>query len=191
MLYSKISMTLGYTGCLADIRCRMIGFHRGFRAAVIREFLRMTDFRESDGCLSSSVCLLICARYYGYDAVLRYGICDYKGIRFAHAWLDVDGRVFDTAIYGNFHFAGQVPFMPKRPVINTSYEMSSVRYMISDHEYLWRSSDMSVAVGHTVSEYFDASRNQRLWGRVCYLLDLPQNVSTLATLRYLADSIVI
>jgi hypothetical protein len=69
---------------------------------LVKIFDMICDNQEDDGCLSDSVALLVVIRSLGYDVKLCYGLCTSPGgLDFYHAWLEMDGRILDMAIYGN------------------------------------------------------------------------------------------
>ncbi|CUQ07512.1 Uncharacterised protein [Anaerostipes hadrus] len=74
-------------------------FDPRFTKCVVRCFDLIKQFQESDGCLSNSVALYICAKEYGYDPILCYGLCEFDGKEFYHAWLEINDIVIDVSIY--------------------------------------------------------------------------------------------
>lgn len=155
------------------IRGRMPEYSDQFKNAVVKLFNRMVDYKEPDGCLSNSAMLLACARYCGYDAKLCYGLCSNGTHELYHAWLEIDGKVFDIAIYGNSHFSLYYLDEPlERPVINCDYQEAPIKYgrFIFDND--WKEADLSRAEGLSLEKYFDNSEKHILWQYVCGLLDL-------------------
>ncbi len=74
--------------------------------AMTKAFNKMYAAKEPDGCLSTTVELFIALKYLGYKPRICYGLVvppsDYE---FYHAWLELDGKIVDIAIYGNAKFS--------------------------------------------------------------------------------------
>ena len=70
-----------------------------------RSFNLINEYKDPDGCLSTSIALYICLTEAGYKPKIRYGLirtvddCEYY-----HAWLELENLVIDLAIYGNANF---------------------------------------------------------------------------------------
>ncbi len=102
--------------------------------ALVRAFDLICNNEEPDGCLSTSVALHVILRSFGYDPKLCYGLCaGPEGQHFYHAWIWLDGKVLDLAIYGNSHFSPFWHEAPLFPVVFEEYCNTAVRY--GDHVF--------------------------------------------------------
>ena len=96
---------------------------------LIRAFENIYNNKEPDGCLSTSVALHIILRSLGYDPKICYGLCiTPAGNEIYHAWLELDKKVLDIAIYGNSHFSPYWHEGPLGPVIFEDYDFSGIKY---------------------------------------------------------------
>ncbi len=59
---------------------------------------------EPQGCLYSSIINFAILSYNGYSPKLCYGLCKNDGNEFYHAWIELNGKILDIAIYGNTNF---------------------------------------------------------------------------------------
>ena len=101
-------------------------------AALVKAFDIIYNNQEPDGCMSNSVALHIILRSFGYDPKLCYGLCiTPAGNEMYHAWLELDGKVLDLAIYGNSHFSRFWHEDPVGPVVFEKYTDTAVKY--GDH----------------------------------------------------------
>ncbi|MBO5435108.1 lasso peptide biosynthesis protein [bacterium] len=173
-----------YFKIILSICWQMKNYDVRFIMVVCREFLRMCKLRECDGCLSTSAMLYLCAKYYGYEPVLCYGVCSFNNIDFYHAWLEFDGKPLDLAVYGNIMFyPGQVNAHLDKPVVLD--EKTAVHYINMYDEPV--DSDIQIARGHKMTEYFRLD-NMRLWRTVFLLLGVEKNYNIFSRLYAIADN---
>ena len=90
-------MSRNYTA-IHYIQEQLKGFNPKFVDCVVRCFNLIEQNQEPNGCLSNSIALFICAKEYGYEPLLCYGLCKFDGKEFYHAWIEIDNTVIDMAI---------------------------------------------------------------------------------------------
>lgn len=64
------------------IQNQLKNFDPRFTKCVVKCFDLIVQFQESDGCLSNSVALYICAKEYGYDQFFVMGYVNLMGKNF-------------------------------------------------------------------------------------------------------------
>ena len=154
------------------IQNQLKGFNPKFIDCVTRCFNLIEQYQEPDGCLSNSILLFICAKEYGYDPVLCYGLCELDGIAFYHAWLEIDGIVIDLSIYGNVNYS---PFSLWEnnldvPYIGT-YQDSVVQYGKFKFDDDWSYSMIAQMEGWSFEKYMNGLPRNAMWKGVCKILD--------------------
>lgn len=87
------------------IQKELESFDFEFVNCVIRCFNFIEEYHEPNGCLSNTVALYICAKKYGYNPIICYGLCKLDGRDFYHAWLEINGTIIDLSIYGNVNYS--------------------------------------------------------------------------------------
>lgn len=149
--------------------------------AVLNAFNMMFKYMEPDGCLSTSVELYVILKYLGYTPKLCYGLVflpnsEGEKHEIYHAWLELNNKVIDTAIYGNAKYSPYSFFDIEMPICNESYE--DIRDIADYHPFEfdedWNGALISKFQGRKISEYCDASPNGFLWDIICMLSDLPR-----------------
>ena len=112
--------------------------------------LLLTDPQQQEkfnGCFSTSVALHVILRSFGYDPKLCYGLCvSPSGKGMYHAWLELDGKVLDLAIYGNSHFSPYWIDEPLGPVVFEDYSDTMMHYGNHEFDEDWNGSMISKAV---------------------------------------------
>lgn len=99
---------------------------------LMRAFDNICESKEPDGCFSTSAALHVVLRSLGYDPKICYGLCvTPAGHEIYHAWIELDKKVIDLAIYGNSHFSPYWFEGPIGPVVFDEYENTAVKY--GDH----------------------------------------------------------
>ena len=115
--------------------------------ALIRTFDMMYSNQDHNGCFSTSVALHVILRSFGYDPKLCYGLCvSPSGKGMYHAWLELDGKVLDLAIYGNSHFSPYWIDEPLGPVVFEDYNDTMMHYGNHEFDEDWNGSMISKAV---------------------------------------------
>ena len=115
--------------------------------ALIRAFDMMYSNQDHNGCFSTSVALHVIHRSFGYDPKLCYGLCvSPSGKGMYHAWLELDGKVLDLAIYGNSHFSPYWIDEPLGPVVFEDYNDTMMHYGNHEFDEDWNGSMISKAV---------------------------------------------
>ena len=140
---------------------------------LVKIFDMICDNKEDDGCLSDSVALLVVLRTLGYDAKLCYGLCTSpEGLDFYHAWLEMDGRILDMAIYGNAHFS---PFwLDDRsigPYVFENYDDTRVKYYNRRFDEDWNQCQLYTVIRmRSLKAYIDNAPNDCMWKLIFELL---------------------
>lgn len=153
------------------IQNQMKEFAAGFVDCVVRYFNIMDKNQEPDGCLSNSVALFICAKEYGYDPVLCYGLCEFEQKEFYHAWLEINDTVIDVSIYGNVNF-GSYSLWDKidKPYVG-SYEDSFIHYGRFKFDEDWPYAMIAKMEGWSFEKYMNGLPQHAMWRLVCMYLN--------------------
>lgn len=166
------------------IQNQLKNFDPRFTKCVVKCFDLIVQFQESDGCLSNSVALYICAKEYGYDPVLCYGLCEFDGKEFYHAWLEINDTVIDVSIYGNINFS---PYSLWNTKLNTpyigNYKDSFVKYGRSVFDEDWECSMISKIEGWSFEQYMDALPDNAMWQIACKFLNRTPTLNLIKHLR--------
>ena len=126
---------------------------------LVRAFELMCVSGDHNGCLSTSVALHVILRSYGYDPKLCYGLCTApEGNQIYHAWLELDSKVIDIAIYGNSHFSPLWFDNPLPTVVFEPYNKTALQYgdHIFDNEWDMSMISLIVKMG-SISSYIEAA----------------------------------
>lgn len=178
-------MSKNYTA-IHYIQNQLRDFNSKFVNCAIRCFNCIEKVEEPDGCLSNSVVLFICAKEYGYDPVLCYGLCQYDGKKFYHTWLEVNGIVIDIAIYGNVNFS---PFLAGSKKLTTpyigEYKNADIHYGKHVFDDDWPYSLLAKMEGMTFEHYMDGLPKNAMWKITCKYLDKTPTVELVNHLRML------
>lgn len=164
-------MSRNYTA-IHYIQDKLKGFNPKFVECVVRQFNMIDTNKEPDGCLSNSITLYICAKEYGYEPKLCYGLCVYDEREFYHAWLEIDDIIIDLSLYGNVNFSPYSMWDKKLdvPYIG-SYEDSEVHYGKFEFDDDWSGSMISFAEGWTFTKYMDGMPQNAMWKILCKIID--------------------
>lgn len=96
---------------------------------LIKAFDIICSHKESSGCMSTSAALHVVLHSLGYEPKFCYGLCvSPAGNEFYHAWLELDNKVLDLAIYGNSHFSTLWLDEELGPVVFEEYQNTPIRY---------------------------------------------------------------
>lgn len=140
---------------------------------LMKIFDMICDNQEDDGCLSDSVALLVVLRSLGYDVKLCYGLCTSPGgLDFYHAWLEMDGKILDMAIYGNAHFS---PFwLDDRligPYVFENYDDTRIKYYDRKFDEDWDQCLLYTVIRvRSLKAYIDNAPNDCMWKLIFELL---------------------
>lgn len=107
---------------------------------LLRTYQYICKSEEDGGCFIISVALHVILTSLGYDPLFCVGLCVTPGGRtFYHAWLEVDNKILDLAIYGNSRFSPLWMEEPLNPAIFTPVDKTDLRYMdhIIDADWDW------------------------------------------------------
>lgn len=172
------------------------GYNRKLTDVLTNAFDMMCKVGDHNGCLSTSVALHVILRSLGYDPKLCYGLCvTPEGQEIYHAWLELDGKVIDLAIYGNSHWS---PFWHGRQlnaVVLEDYANTELRY--NDHKFDkdWDGCMISMIVNiGSIREYIKAAprvphpSNNGMWSVIFAFLGETYSRSRHEELdRYISD----
>lgn len=172
------------------IQDKLQGYDPRFVRCVTNDLNLIDDYQEGDGCLSDAVVLYVCAKEYGYDPILCYGLCEINGFTFYHAWLELDNLVIDLGIYGNTNYCtltsndGQLLDVPKRktPYIGP-YDNDEITYRRFELDEDWEDAPMSMIDFLTIEEYIDFCPNDGMWELIFRVLDRTRTNEELERLR--------
>ena len=184
-------MSRNYTA-IHYIQEQLKGFDPKFVDCVVRCFSLIEQSQEPDGCLSDSIALFICAKEYGYQPSLCYGLCRLEGVKFYHAWIEIDGIIIDMAIYGNVNYS---PFSVWEYKLDTpyigSYQDSVVQYGKFRFDDDWPRSMIAQAEGWSFEKYMNGLPQNAMWILVCMFLGKMPTKLLIAHLKTLVKNEVI
>ena len=131
------------------------------------------DVRYSS-CLSTSVTLLLALRDAGYSPSLILGTAVLGSVSFDYAWIDMNGAVYDLAIYIDSRYQPVMhPLVsPVMPQIGVGYNDGPVKYYDFQFSDLWEVGYMRQAVGKPVSAYIDSVADFDILSEVCKIRDI-------------------
>lgn len=156
------------------INAQLSGFKPEFVKCVIRCFEFIDEIHQPDGCLSNSIALFICAKYYGYEPNLCYGLCSFEGQPFYHAWLEIDDIIIDLSIYGNVNYNPIARLIWKKqlstPYIG-QYDNAIVKYGRFEFDTDWQITAIAQLEGCSFEQYMDGAPNGDMWKLVCQFLN--------------------
>lgn len=168
------------------IQSQLSAFNSSFVDCVVRCFNIIEQSKEPNGCLSNSIALFICAKEYGYNPILCYGLCTFESRSFYHAWLEIDDIVIDMAIYGNVNFSPYSMWTDKLaiPYVGT-YANSFIHYGRFVFDDDWSGSDIAMAENWSFDYYMNLLPCDAMWRIVCKFLDKTFSASLIEHLRML------
>ena len=166
--------------------------------AVTNAFNLIAKYKEPDGCLSTSVELYVALKYLGYEPKLCYGLvflpnAEEEKHEIYHAWLELDGRVIDIAIYGNAKFSPYSFFDVETPICYEEYENISTiaDYHPFEFDDDWKDAMLNKAVGKKITDYCDGSYRAVIWDFICDFLSIPHTEDNKLKLRSIVKGEVI
>lgn len=172
------------------IQEQLKNFDIGFVNCVVRCFNFIETKKEPDGCLSNTAALYICAKSYGYNPTICYGLCSIDGNDFYHAWLEVNNVIIDLAIYGNVNYSpcSMWDYEFDTPYIG-KYDNLQISYGKFKFDQDWNKSLISRIEGKTLMQYMDGSPQYRMWKLVCKFMDKTLTKDLLQQLRKYAENV--
>jgi len=152
------------------IQKQLKDFNDNFVDSVVRCFNQIESMRAAQECVTSSVILYICAKHFGYEPKICYGLCTLQGKEFYHAWLEINNKVIDVAIYGNINYNvySMWDFKLETPYIGT-YEDAATdpikplvygKFVFDDD---WSHCSVSMIEKMTMQQYMDKAPQNILW----------------------------
>ena len=181
------------------IRNKLQGYNRGFVSAVENMFCNIMQNEEPDGCISNTVMLYICAKFYHLNARICYGVVELSSEdmihEIYHMWLELDDIIIDLSIYGNVNFRhplvsinlAERGVVLNHPNIGRYNEVTGKYYRYrKDDDYEF--SNVSVVEGSSIHDYMsfmNTTTDDRLWYLCCSYLGVVNNMNNLVS--YLKD----
>ncbi len=138
-----------------------------------RAFNLICDNRVGDDCLSTTVALFVLCRMNGIDAKICYGLCETdRNRKYYHAWLEIDGKIIDLAIYGNLHFSPyQLEASCSNPVVMESYDYKPMHYGKFVFENDWSEAAIYAVDKDTIRDYIKNAPQDGMIERICKIMD--------------------
>ena len=152
--------------------------------AVVRAFILMNDNKDCNGCLTISISLCIALEYLGYSPKLCIGKFWVGRHDFYHAWIELDKKVIDIAIYGNSSFSPYWIDDVIMPQINKAYNETDVKYEPFTFDGEFQNAAISQAIGWSFYFYCEnAPWPNAVWDIIMYYL----GSSSIAVLKSIKD----
>lgn len=163
-----------------------------FVDCVVRCFNCVDTKKEPNGCMSNTVALYICAKEYGYNPTICYGLCQIDDKKFYHAWLELDNTIIDIAIYGNINYSIFSMWDKKvdTPYIG-GYKESYIRYGKFEFDEDWKYSLISSVKGLELIKYMDKAPQNAMWKLVYKYLDKTFTNESFKRLRLYINDVVL
>ena len=174
------------------IQNQMTGMDDKIVSTIIRMFNRLDERHCYASALSTSISLFLAFKYLMLKPKLILGTIQYQGLSYPHAWLELDGKIYDLATYEDIKYH---PVLKERelvkikPQINIDYEDAAkeVEYYPFQFGETWGMSNMKRLVGKTFEMYAEESPMFDIWADVCYILDIPEVLDNLDFLKAVAQ----
>ena len=154
--------------------------------AVLNAFELMYQNQEPDGCLSTSIALYVILRSYGYSPQLCYGLCSTpEGNEMYHAWLEVDCKILDLAIYGNSHFSHYwLDGEPVGPFVFEEYADVPMQYGNRVFDDDWENSLIFQAFKMgSMEDYIDGCPGNGMWNLIFRIMGEVPSADRIEELR--------
>lgn len=176
--------------CIHYIQEQLKDFDKSFVNCVIRCFNLIEKNKEPNGCLSNTAALYICAKSFGYNPIICYGLCNLDGRDFYHAWLEINGIIIDLSIYGNINYS---PYSMWNYKIDTpfigEYSDSKISYGRFKFDQDWSKSLIGQIAGKTLIQYMNGAPQYRMWKLVCKFMDKTLTKDLLQQLQRYAENV--
>lgn len=168
------------------IHNKLQGYDQNFINVAENMFINIIRSKEADGCISNTVMLYICAKFYRLNARLCYGVVEVKGLEFYHMWLELDDIIIDLSIYGNINFPHPL-FLNTIKNLNIQlyypnigpYQTVTGKYYRFRRDSDYFMSNISRVEGTSIHEYMsfmNTVHDDRLWYLCCSYLGAKSNV---------------
>lgn len=163
-------------------------------SAVVKMFNRVEERKSYASALSTSITLFLAMKYLGVNASVILGTLQFQNLSYPHAWLEINGNIFDIATHIDvLHHPvlNQRNLTPVSVQIDTTYETASfdgLDYYPFQFGGTWPLADMKRMVGKTFAEYADNSPYFDIYADVCYILDLPETKDNIEKLVEIAKT---
>ena len=155
-------------------QCQNMQYDDSVCQLISRAFNRMDAIKDHNGCLSNSVALFIGLTELGLAPQLCYGLCKTKtGMEFYHAWIELDEKVIDIAVYGNLNYSPYLTNKPQveLPIVFENYADCYLNYGKFHFDEDWSSSSIAKAESWTISQYVKRSPQKGMYTVLAKLLD--------------------
>lgn len=160
-------MTKNYKG-ISYIQERLSSFPSFFTDCTIRVFNDIVACEAPDSCLSTAVCLYVCAKKCGLRPAVVTGLIKVGEATFYHAWLEIDNMIIDPAIYGNIMFNRPLwKYARDVPFIGTYQQAKEEKLLYGRYLYDrdWEQSPLCKSASKTFIQYIEAAafHNCDMW----------------------------
>ena len=167
------------------------GLDKDAESVVVRAFNKMNDCQDHCGCLTISVSICLALEYLKFSPKLCIGKFWVNGHDFYHAWVELNEKIIDVAIYGNTAYS---PFWQDgivKPQINVSYDDADITYEPFTFDDDFKDADISEMVGKSFFYYCDhAPKHNAIWNLILYFLDT-SSTTTLSSIKELSRNHII
>jgi hypothetical protein len=136
-----------------------------------RCFNWMCNEEEDNGCLIQTTSLYIAMCNLGYNPQICYGLCILPNKQeFYHAWLELDNRIIDIAIYGNIKWGLRCQHKTiQLPVIMSTYKDAPFTYGKFCFDNDWKYAGISIVDRMDIFSYIQNAPNQCVRKRIGYI----------------------
>ena len=173
------------------LQAQMIALDPKLTSAIVRMHTRLSERKMYSSALSTSVTLFLAMRYLELSPKLILGTIQFQGLSYPHAWIELDGKIFDLATHQDIQHH---PVLKEKeltlinPMVNINYEDASrsVCYYPFQFEDLWQLANLYKMVGKTFEMYIDESLYIDILADVCYILEISETPETLDFFRAVA-----
>ena len=166
-----------------------------FQTAIRRIANRIDQRQLYASGLSTGVTLFLAAKLCGLAPKLILGTITHDKVSYTTAWVEIDKKVFDLAVYGDTKYNPYIvdKQSPVLPQVNLSYlETDPVYYPRQfAQSYYKDGSGIKKVVGKTFFQYAEENPYFDLFRDVCYILGLSETPENLKAIEKIAKSHII
>ena len=167
------------------------GLPKDVENVVIRAFNKMNDCQDHCGCLTTSVSICLALEYLKYSPKLCIGKFWVNGHDFYHAWVELNEKIIDVAIYGNTAYSPSWRDGIIEPQVNRGYDDADITYEPFTFDDDFKDADISKMMGKSFFYYCDHSpRHNAIWNLILYYLDT-SSPTTLSSIKELSRNHII